>query len=90
MTRNEPFDAPVRSESTFKWKALVGLIVIWVASLSGAVWVWSGLFIWWAILDVWHGETHFLERVTRTNDPLMFWIIVLSWIGLSISWLFWI
>ena len=90
MTRDEPFDASGPSPSTFKWKALLGLIVLWIATLTGAVWVWAALFIWWAILDMWYGETHFLERVTRNDDPVMFWLIVLSWIGLSIAWLIWV
>ena len=90
MTRDEPFDQPAeQSTSAFKWKAVLGLAIVWTASITGAVWVWAALFIWWAIVDLWYGETHFFERVTRAGNPLTFWLIVLSWIGLSVVWVLW-
>lgn len=88
MTRDEAPTASTPS-SAFKWKALLGLVIVWVATLSGQVWVWAGLFVWWAVLDMYFGETHFFERVERSTNPLTFWLIVASWIGLSVAWVVW-
>lgn len=90
MTRDEMPAAAHAPAAAFKWKALLGLALIWTAAATGITWVWAALFIWWAITDVFLGETHFIERVPRVANPVTFWLIVASWIALSISWVVWI
>ena len=88
MTRDEAPTASTPS-SAIKWKALLGLVIVWVATLTGQVWVWAMLFVWWAVVDMFYGETHFFERVERATNPLTYWTIVASWIGLSVAWVVW-
>ncbi|HAI63907.1 MAG TPA: hypothetical protein DDY35_11365 [Acidimicrobiaceae bacterium] len=67
--------------------AVAGLVVLWAAALAGQVWVFALLFLGWAAYDVWAGESHFIQRVTRAEHPVVFWSIVASWVAMSILWI---
>ncbi|MEO1058970.1 MAG: hypothetical protein AAFY28_18840 [Actinomycetota bacterium] len=69
------------------WPVGIALTLLWVAALSGQVWVFAVLFVGWALFDVAAGESHFIRRVARAEHPILFWAIVVSWIALSVLWL---
>ena len=62
-----------------KWKAIIGLIAIYVATFYNVYWLWGILMLCWAIPDLIHGHTHLFELVTKTQNPITYWLIVLSW-----------
>ncbi|MEM7339949.1 MAG: hypothetical protein AAF467_14940 [Actinomycetota bacterium] len=68
------------------WPTIVGLVVLWVAAVANQVWVFALLFVGWALLDVATGESHFIQRITRRENPKVFWSIVGSWIVMSVLW----
>jgi len=59
------------------------LILIILATLMGWDWVWAVLFLFWAGSDLLAGETHLIEQVTRKQNPITYWLIVVTWIVLS-------
>lgn len=71
-----------------KWRAILAVVLLWIAALTGAVWVFAILFIIWAIADILTGEAHLIEAVPRATHPVTFWAVVVSWIAMSALWLF--
>lgn len=67
-----------------KWKTLVGLLVIFSAVVLEQNWVWGVLFILWTVPAIRSGETDFVEPISRRRHPILYWLIVLTWIGLSL------
>lgn len=70
--------------TTVKWRALTGLLIVALAVLLEANWIWGLLFLLWALPDIKSGSTHFLEQVDRSKNPVVYWLIVVTWIGLSL------
>ena len=68
----------------FKWKTILALTMVHAAVVFGWSWVWGLLFIMWTIPALYSGQTHLVEEINRTENPLLFWLIVGTWIGLSI------
>ncbi|WP_026970900.1 VOC family protein [Aliagarivorans marinus] len=68
---------------SIKWRSMIGLIGIAVAILLDANWVWGLFFLFWVIPDIKYAETHFMERVRRQENPLLYWLIIATWLGLS-------
>ena len=68
------------------WPTLIALCILWVAAIANQVWLFAALFIGWAAFDVITGESHFIQRITRRDHPVVFWSIILSWIAMSILW----
>ncbi len=72
------------TESNFKWRALIGLVFIYVAVFMNWNWVWGILFLIWVLPDLLTGLTHFMEPVERSKNPFMYWAIMGTWILLSV------
>lgn len=66
-----------------KWRAVLGLVLVVVAVVMSWNWVWGVLFLIWVIPDMFRGETHFLEPVFAAENPILFWAICFTWLGLS-------
>ena len=67
------------TSSTFKWKAIVGLLLIVVILATNWHWLWGILFAFWVFSDLRSGYTHLLEPIHRTTNPFLYWIIVAVW-----------
>lgn len=67
-----------------KWRAILGLLLVALAVLSEFNWVWGLLFLLWVIPDIRQGSTHFLEHVERRKNPIVYWLIISVWAGLSL------
>lgn len=63
---------------------LLALVVVYLAVLFGWQWVWGVLFLMWTIPALITGEIHLIGRVSKKQNPVLFWFIVCTWIGLSI------
>lgn len=68
----------------YKWRAIAGLVLVLLAVLLEANWVWGVLFLLWVIPDLKHGSTHFLEHIERRKNPLVYWLVVSVWTLLSV------
>ncbi len=79
--------ATVKS-ATVKWRAISGLLLIAFAILLEANWLWGVLFLLWVVPDLKSGSTHFLEHVERRRNPVVYWLIIVTWTSLSLYLLF--
>ncbi len=69
---------------TNKWKTLLGLFAIVLAVLFDWGWAWGVLFLAWTITGIKSRETFFVERITRADNPGLYWTLIASWILLSL------
>jgi len=67
-----------------KWRTILGLIVIYIAMWFNWQWVWGILFLLWVIPDLFTGVTYFMEPIEKKETPVLYWIIILSWILMSL------
>lgn len=68
---------------SLKWRAMLGLLLLYFAIFMNWDWVWGVLFIFWVLPDLFSGITHFIEPVAKRQNPITYWLIVGSWLGLS-------
>lgn len=73
-----------RSDNRFKWRVWLGLLMVIVLSLLDWDWIWGILFLIWIIPDLGNGVTYFIEPVYKAKNPLLYWGVVVTWVGLSI------
>ncbi len=62
---------------------MLALAVLWIAVAMDWNWVWGVLFILWTIPALRTGRTHLLEEVDRARNPILYWLIVSTWMLLS-------
>jgi hypothetical protein len=66
---------------TQKWLTLVALPPLLVTTYFGIYSLWGILFIYWGMTSVRAGKVYLVESIDRTQDPVLFWIISVMWIG---------
>ena len=67
-----------------KWRTGIGLIVVWIAAILNWQWMWGFLFLLWIIPDLFTGITYFMEPISKKDNPILYWLILISWVILSI------
>ena len=72
------------SNSSSKWRTILGLIFIYIAMWFDWQWAWGLLFLLWVIPDLITGVTYFMEPIEKKKNPILYWIIILSWILMSL------
>ena len=72
------------NKSSFKWRTILGLILVYLASWFNLQWIWGILFLIWVIPDLFSGVTFFLEPIEKKENPVLYWLIMISWIVLSL------
>ncbi len=75
---------PSRRSSPDKWKAYIGLTLIFTSLFTGWYWLWSIFFAIWLIMDIKSKSTFMLEPVHKNENPVLYWIIVTVWGLLSV------
>ena len=75
---------PTWGSGNFKWRSILGLLLVFCAVFFDWGWIWPILFLLWIIPDLFSGVTFFLEPVYRHENPILFWLIAATWISLSI------
>ena len=68
----------------YKLRAIAGLAAVAIAVLTEAHWIWGFLFLLWIIPDLKSGSTYFFEIVDRRQNPIVYWLIVITWLILSL------
>ena len=69
--------------TSLKWRSIFGLIGIYLIILFEQTWGWGLLFLFWVIPDLKSGTTYFIEPLSRRENPILYWLVVLTWIILS-------
>jgi hypothetical protein len=75
-----------KSRIAAAWPVWAAIAALWILTYTEQWWVYSVLFLVWGIYDVATGESHFIRRVTREAQPFTFWLVVSTWILLSLMW----
>ena len=83
----QSWDDPPALRVRRPWVTWAALSVLWVGTFAGQLWMWPVLFLGWAAYDVLTGESNFVQHITRRAHPVTFWVIVASWVVLSLLWL---
>lgn len=68
----------------YKWRTVIGLILVYVVIIFNLEWVWGILFLIWIVPDLFSGVTYFIEPISKKDNPILFWFIVFSWLLMSI------
>ena len=67
-------------KKTVKWRTISALILMYIAILMSWEWAWGILFLFWVIPDIFSGITYFIEPISKKDDPILYWFIIISWI----------
>lgn len=70
--------------SNIKWRTIIALILMYIAMFMNWEWAWGILFLFWVIPDIFSGVTYFIEPIEKKQNPILYWIIVVSWILMAI------
>lgn len=84
LKNTNPNVQPNKGYSKLKWRSILGLILMYIAIWFNWQWAWGILFLVWVIPDLFSGTTYFLDIVEKKNDPILYWIIIVSWLIFSI------
>ena len=63
------------------------MAAVWAFALSEQTWLFALLFLAWAAYDIATGQSSFVQRVTRRDQPGTYWLVVLTWVVQSVLWL---
>jgi len=67
---------------------LAALVAVWATVLvESLLWVWGVIFSGWAILGIVSGETFLVTRLRRGAQPVLFWLVSLSWLAIGVLWI---
>jgi hypothetical protein len=70
--------------SNIKWRTIIALILMYIAMFMNWEWAWGVLFLFWVIPDIFSGITYFIEPIDKKQNPILYWIIIASWILMAI------
>lgn len=71
-------------KTSTKWRTIVALVLMYVAIIMNWQWAWGILFMLWVIPDILTGMTYFIEPVEKKENPLLYWIIIISWVLMAL------
>lgn len=71
------------TQTNFKWRSILGLLLVWLAVWFNWQWVWGILFLLWVVPDIISGVTYFMEPISKYENPILYWIIISSWLLMS-------
>ncbi len=73
------------SLSAYPWKSVLLVTFVAITFVFNILWLWGFFWIAWALTSVHAGEVVFLDIVTRVKHPYFFWVLILTWtfVGLS-------
>ena len=73
-----------KSKQNSKIRSVLGLSLLYLAILLNWQWVWGIIFLIWVIPDIFSGITYFMEPIERKTHPILYWLIITSWIWMSV------
>jgi len=67
-----------------KWRTLIGIALVICAIVLDMPILFGLLYIIWAIQEMVYGQAYILENINKHENKVLFWIIVLLWLGCGI------
>ncbi len=84
LQKNSKSKTKIDTKRPFKWKAIIGLLLIALNLMTGWYWIWTVFFLFWIVLDIQSGYTHLFEPVYKKQNPVLYWIIIGIWASLGV------
>ncbi len=75
--------------SKYRWKTIIALIAMGVATVFNWMPAWGALFLFWVGVNIKNKETYFVERILREENPILYWIILCGWTSLGVLTIIW-
>ena len=72
------------TKTTIKWRSILGLIFLYIALWNNWQWIWGILFLIWAVSNIVSETTYFVETIEKKKNPILYWLIISTWILLAI------
>mgnify|MGYP000566103992 CR=1 FL=1 len=66
-------------KTSLKWRTIIALVLMYVALLLNWQWIWGFFLLIWIVPDLKSGTTYFIEPISKKENPLVFWLIMISW-----------
>lgn len=70
--------------SRFKPLTFLALIIVYLAVLFDLTWMWGVIFIMWLSPDICSDNTHLVEPISRSENPVWYWLIIGTWLWMSV------
>lgn len=67
-----------------KLKSKLALLFMLIIMISSQYWLFGFLFLIWVVVDLINKETHLLETITLKDNPILYTLILLSWLAFAI------
>ena len=86
---NNSASVPTNSNSQkVKWRTIIGLGLIYIAVALNWQWIWGILSLYWVLPSFFTGVTYFIEPIERKENPILYWLIIITWVAFSIAMFF--
>ncbi len=70
--------------SKVKWRTILGLLLMYSAVVLNWQWIWGIFSLYWIFPDFFTGVTYFIEPISRRENPILYWLILITWVAFSI------
>ncbi|GLO63289.1 hypothetical protein MACH09_37970 [Vibrio sp. MACH09] len=67
-----------------RWKTILALILAAFALKFNLLFVWGMFCLFWGVENIRAKEAYFVERITRRDDPVLYWIIIAVWLVMGV------
>jgi hypothetical protein len=84
IQKNDTFEKTKGMRKSIKWRTILALVLVYLATFMNWNWVWGVLFLYWVLPDIFSGVTYFVEPIYKKEHPNLYWVIILSWILLAL------
>ena len=68
-----------------RWKTLLALVFMYLAIVLNSYLLWAVFFIYWSLSALITQEAYLIEPVNKHQEPVLYWVITLSWLLLSLA-----
>ena len=67
-----------------RWKTLLGLTLVYAGVIFNQPWLFGILFLFWTFESIKNKKAYILEEIQREFNPVLYWIIVITWFVLGL------
>ena len=71
------------TNKAIKWKSMLALVLAAIGTVKGWLFIWGVFCLFWAVVNIRAQEAYFVERIERSQSPVIYWIIIAVWLLLS-------
>lgn len=68
------------ARNPLKWRSILGIVIVVCAIVLNMPILFGVLYILWAVQEMVYGEAYILENVSKNENKVLFYIIVLLWL----------